>query len=531
LETGKVILGDMGAIREKGVEYLNNNFFWPIPEDEFRAFYRYTQNCYVDLMLKLEDTPAYDIALIDLSLVSYLIQVFHYNYLKQYAIENNIKLITSKESQHYMYPDWSKVESFYSDQDYPFSKIKRYFRRGIKNLLFNRHLPILHIIAGILPNKNKVIGLGSNDSIKNEFIIKNEIFCDHREWIDIIPTGLSQDKRVLDTVEYVYDSVISMFLKEISSCDSLFVKNMEFDIIGKVWKQRIHELSTLYCGLYNKVWDFEKILVTESAKPFHKLIMLALHRKGYDVYGFHHGDDASFVRCEMEHQVTVSHCNKFVVTTKGISNKYVNDYSNLLIEKRTGTQYINLNNGYLLRKFYWNKKLANKNNHVKNIMIMGYPVNSDRYFTEHALFFYAQIDLEYRLIQLLSENGFNVIFKAHPDRLNEVRGLFEEYVDDFVSDKFENTWMCADMLLFTYSSTSTFAYGLSTNLPIVLLDTSSELRDEGDLIKINQRVKIVDSTVSKQCRIEFNEVELLEAIMNNKSYLDDEYIKYYYGEV
>ena len=33
-----VILGDMSIVRDKGVSYLNKNYFWPVSEDEFLDF-------------------------------------------------------------------------------------------------------------------------------------------------------------------------------------------------------------------------------------------------------------------------------------------------------------------------------------------------------------------------------------------------------------------------------------------------------------------------------------------------------------
>ena len=108
-------------------------------------------------------------------------------------------------------------------------------------------------------------------------------------------------------------------------------------------------------------------------------------------------------------------------------------------------------------------------------MIIGYPMTQYRPMEEVGFFFYIRLQFEFRLILALKNKGFRVLYKAHPDRLDEISGFFEKIVDEFMVDPFEKVWNQADALVYGLTSTSTFGYGLCTNLPITLIKLDGTL--------------------------------------------------------
>ena len=46
----KIILGDISVIKEKGADYLLDNYFWPVSDNEFKDFIRYTHDEYLKIV-------------------------------------------------------------------------------------------------------------------------------------------------------------------------------------------------------------------------------------------------------------------------------------------------------------------------------------------------------------------------------------------------------------------------------------------------------------------------------------------------
>jgi len=514
-----IVLGDMSAVRDKGIKYLSNNYNWPVSTNEFLELDSKINKLYIELLMDIDDSPPYDIALIELSFVFNLVQIFHYNYVKEYSNSKGIELLIGSDSCKYTKPDWEELGSLYSNFDYPFGVIKRRFRRIVKNIFFNLHLNIFRLIKNIFFNTGSIVGIGSNDNLKQNFILKNTFFCDNKEWIDIIQNTNIENNIVNNDVDLLVDKIINPFLLRLKNDNSLFFRNIDFDIIKRIWIKRISNLSKIYFGLCSIKTKPKKLLVTEVANPFHKLITLSFQRSGVEVYCFHHGNDASFSRYRHSHEMTVSHCNNFIVPTNGIAKRYNRDYSHLSIEKRSNTKYISSNDNSFYKTFLSNLNV-DKTDLIKKVMVMGYPANSIRYASENGLFFYQEIDLEYRLINLLNDNGYYVMYKAHPDRINEVRGLFNNLVDEYLVDKFEDVWHNADIFIFTYTSTTTFGYSLLTNRPVILIDNAKKYRQLSDYPLLESRVKVICANNNSDTRITFSERVLLNALKDTDNNID-----------
>ena len=131
------------------------------------------------------------------------------------------------------------------------------------------------------------------------------------------------------------------------------------------------------------------------------------------------------------------------------------------------------------------------------------------------LFFYKMISLEYRIIIALKEAGYHVLYKVHPDREQEAKGIFNNFVDEYIPKPFENTWQKADLLLFTYTSTTTFGHALTTNLPIVLIDSAKKSRDIDDYELMRSRINILPAKVDDKMKIKFNKGSLINIISND----------------
>ena len=108
---------------------------------------------------------------------------------------------------------------------------------------------------------------------------------------------------------------------------------------------------------------------------------------------------------------------------------------------------------------------------------------------------------------------------------DDLNGLFDHLVDDIVVDSFENVWQKADLLIFTYSETTTFGYALTTNLPIDLLDSEEDMRDADDVELIDSRIIRVPSRIGADTRIYFENDKLIKAIAQSNYDIAYDYVK------
>jgi hypothetical protein len=508
----KFIFGDMSAIRRHGIKSFEDNYFWPISDVEFDKFVRHMHNSYIELISNIDDDYLYDIALIELNFVHYLMQVFHYNYVQEYAKENKIKLLVGDDSSIYRNPDWTQLGVFYSTLEFPFGKIIRFIRRIVKNIYFNKHLSVVEILKGFF-HKDKIINIGSMNFIKMEFIRKRKIFVKYCDWIDVIDLKNKESTIQNNNSLFFKENIVSIFLSNIGDNGNLFVKNIDFLELEKSWTQRFNDLSNLYYSLIDVDSEVDTLLVSDMAKPIPKLITMSFQRKKIDVFCFHHGNDACYSKLSLASESTVCHSRKFITPTKGINNRYKKHYLNNVIAKRSNIKFISINSNYYTKLF--SKRNYINNSNVNKIMLMGFPLNSHRYSYENNLFFYKMISLEYRIIIALKEAGYHVLYKVHPDREQEAKGIFNNFVDEYIPKPFENTWQKADLLLFTYTSTTTFGHALTTNLPIVLIDSAKKSRDIDDYELMRSRINILPAKVDDKMKIKFNKGSLINIISND----------------
>jgi hypothetical protein len=518
------LYADMAAIKDNADDYLGEGYFWPVSENEFEDFYKFMHVEYINLSNKLNNTELQDIAIVEFAFVKQLLQIFHFNYVKKYSEINSLELILGAGSEKIINPDLEKIKNYYSSIKPQHNKFFRIIRRIIRNVLFNKHLSLPKIIFGFIFGSSHT-SVGSNEQIKRDFIIKNKVFYNHVDWPDLLVNNLDKSEINTDFQEIFLNKIINPFLNKLSESNSLFVKDIDFKEIADAWSTRSFEALIIYKRFQSSITSSE-LLITEISKPISKLITLAYQRNGCNVFCFHHGNDAAATIQKLTFSANVSHCNQFVLPTTGIASRYQKHYSNIDCIGSSKTKFLSINSRFMYDLFLKNtRKAINQEN--ETIMLVGYPFNSNRYIGGRGLFFYQQVDLEYRLISLLKLNNKRVIYKAHPERLKEVQGVFDNIVDEINIDPFEEVWDKANTLIFTYSSTTTFGYALTTNIPIILLDSDNELRDVDDMLLLDKRVNRVITNISNDTKINFSEESFFRALKSpNKisfDYVEDIY--------
>ncbi|MDO8463210.1 MAG: hypothetical protein Q7S96_02980 [bacterium] len=150
---------------------------------------------------------------------------------------------------------------------------------------------------------------------------------------------------------------------------------------------------------------------------------------------------------------------------------------------------------------------------IRRVMVIGFPQNAQRKYTAAASLGLQQLDLELRIIEALRDAGYGVVYKAHPDRLAEVRGMFDGRAEVLAED-FHTAHTHADAFVFGSMRTTAFPIALCTTKPIVALlvdgDPAPPFPDA--LALLARRVRIVRAACDDRARVVFDARALCDAV-------------------
>ncbi|MBT4764893.1 hypothetical protein HOO14_07845 [bacterium] len=504
----KYIVADVSVIRDQGINHFRGSENWPVAEEEYQEFSKYMYQQYEDLMFELKG-DLFDIALIDYKFQGSLLKIFHYNYMKNYAHKSNIDILFGVDSQDYLNPDWNKLGKQYSLFSPYYSKLTRVIRRVVKNVVFNRHLPIHKVIYSFFSSKNYIF-FGSNSGLAREYVVKNKICCDYQDVYDVLSFDTNKESLVNQHCQDIMNKLISPYLEKLKANQPMFLDGIDIRDIKLCWGNRFKEMTYAYVNILDSD-SGNKFLVTEVASAMHRVASIGYQRIGCKVLGFHHGGDFAATILSQMHKGSMTHCKNIIVPTQGIADQYKKVYSCLELEKRTGTKYYSVSPSKLL---YNSQSISKSKKKIKSVMLIGFPMNCDKKTDERGLFFVQKINIEYDILTMLRKLGLNVLYKAHPDRKNEVYGLFDNIADKVIYDAFENSWKEADAFIFTYTSTTTFAFALETNRRVVLIDVDTNIVDKGLRQELGKRVDYVPATITDSNNlIKFDKRKLKECLL------------------
>jgi hypothetical protein len=252
------------------------------------------------------------------------------------------------------------------------------------------------------------------------------------------------------------------------------------------------------------------LLATGLGNKLNKLFCAAWKSLGNEVVGFAHGNSY----CNIYHRYCVINdgmpvVNRFIATSQGqemLLNEVASDLSynmempriECLKSNEYHTLFLDLQKHHLVKR-------------VKKVMINGIGFKSTYHMVYTGYHPFVKHELVLRLARVLKTAGFYVIYKARPDSVNEIEGLFDEYIDEILTERFEEVFHAADCIIFINSYTTTFGFALLTNRPIVLLNIKGAPWHPRAFGLLKKRCNIVEADY-RDDRVVFDENELLDAI-------------------
>ena len=116
--------------------------------------------------------------------------------------------------------------------------------------------------------------------------------------------------------------------------------------------------------------------------------------------------------------------------------------------------------------------------------------------------------------EVFIKNGFEVVYKAHPDRLQEIKGLFESQADEYNAEPFEKVWNSVDAYVFTDTASTTFGFSLATNKDIFLFNNAADERNPYLDSLLKKRVNLIPMFLDEKNRMQYSAIDINESINN-----------------
>jgi len=254
------------------------------------------------------------------------------------------------------------------------------------------------------------------------------------------------------------------------------------------------------------------LLIGSGGNHFARMLSIAVRDNGGTVTGFKHGEPVIYL-CDYYSWIELSTIDRFITYTEN-SARAMETVLNIYPPLRANHVKIE---GAATRMFYdlWHreskKPLPAK---IERVMVIAKGLQFDNKISHGiALPQLLQIDLELRIINILKEAGYKVIYKNHPDGdlSDNIIDFFDSNVQT-VSERLEEVMNCAEALLFYHSRSTTFGQALCTNKPIIYINGGWEVWLTEMYKLIAKRCHIVSAHFDERNRLIINEEELLNAL-------------------
>lgn len=507
---------DIYSLKKAGIDQLRD-MKWPVSDDEYLSLVSEYREAYEKVLLAL-NPELRGVLIADFSFVGFLSQVSHAQAVLGRVEKEGGRVEVGPLAQPFYFPEW-KAQGKIKPHEFQGSRVRSRLKGLAKDLKFNNHLGVLGRVTG---SRQRVLGVGSFTRLKEEYVRKRGLYVQNRYLRNLLPLELGKSE--------LPQALVSAAEEIVSRLDEAFRDRFGFELhlvedAAFCWKQRLGRLYIAFESLAACRDLPEEVLVSETAKPFHKAIAASFRKAGSQAVGFHHGNSMGALCSETYAYNELSAYDVFVCPTRACADAYAETYAACRISRHARLTVATTDTSYYeqLHRSMARESIPKR---INSVMLMGFPMNASRYHQEGVggLFFFFQFELEMRLARLLRQNGYRVLYKIHPDRQGGIRELMEPLCDEIVTAPFEQCWKKADAILSKYTGSSTFGFALCTNRPIVLLDNERSLWRSDHYEALKRRCRMVQAWI-QDSRIEFDKNSLIRALKRKPQPPDGAYVR------
>lgn len=525
---------DYFSLKGADPEKWHSEFFWPVSHAETQQINAAFKDFHISLINRIGNTFEGDCLLIAYHISSKFIEVVNH-YLAVHRLENNsYAIVPSKKLQ--LIPLLQKkngsIEFSYAgllNEIYDTKTILRNninsFRHNFRNdrYAFFRHFPPM------------ISTIASAGVLDREYVLSSN------GWIKVITSGYLLEGNfhnpsiIPKESQAIFDGIADEFINfavEFSS-ENLQIGLPE-NITGALHryaKGYLLKVACAYTCLLKKTSSMKirSYLSSTAGNPYIRALSLAVRKNGGTVTGFSHG----YFTCHHSGQRLSFHelstVNQFSAYTPGSVPLFRRNMEINPIPRGHTVSFV-CDNTPLFKNLYesWkDKPLPDK---IKTVMVLELSLIPEwaGYYAAEAMVNY---HFYYSICKVLSENGYDVIFKKRPKSLAwEGFNLFEEIPRvRIIYDQFETPGVIdqADAIILQYGSSSTMKWAMCTNKTVIFADANWEPWFPDVYKSMEKRCRILHCGYDEQNRTVFCEKELLGLLAEKPERPDTEFMEKY----
>ena len=343
----------------------------------------------------------------------------------------------------------------------------------------------------------------------------------------------------LNTQKYIFKSEGHRFNYNYSEQIGNFIKNLHvnFPFISTEFfielelkiNNKFLESYDLMMRYYYKFGSLKnkKLLINGLGSPLHLLIASAWRIAGGHTLGFTHGNNyANFYNLDITKKDGVGCINELNASSLG--EKRLIEQS--LIERKTPlnlTKDISYTKNFYKATYENLQNISIVHNKVKKVMVIGSGQNGSVYNGKKYYLALSLLKYEYNIMMHLKNKGYEIIYKAHPERKLENAGFFEGIADKIEYDPFESECFNTDCVIFPDIGTTTFGFSLMTKLPMVVFYFTGMMIFPEVMELLKKRCRIVSASVDNEDNIYFDAKHLQDAINSSIYPIDYDVVHQY----
>ena len=517
---------DIYGVKKIGIEKWQEDFFWPVTDEEFFSLCDHTEAVLREEIEGSEQTPR-DVLIAGINLAYEYASVLHALLVIKRLQEKGCEILFDEKSNYYRELLSERVLDNSKEKHGKKDLIGDRIKQIIKFFVFN-HFSFRSITA-TCHSHLRVLSLGSFTPLKKDFCRGHKSLVFHGSALKYLKSvhvaSLSEHDfaEIENTAKSLTERIVKVALEMDIPISDFSKTYLEF-----LAKTRLQPLYKVYKSvLHDARKKTDVLLLSEVAKPVNKAICLALKRKfGTKIVGFEHGNTFGNFKSKRFAANELAHCDEFVVSSRNSIANFKESQSISKVPYGRSTKIVAVAASYYRKLWNRNRTLPLPEK-ISKMMLIGFPMNQHRYDEIAGHFSLFHLDLELRLVRFLKTQGLRVVYKVHPDRFEEARGVFEGLAHEICPEPFEKVYLDCDAYLFAHADTSTFGIALCTNKPVILINFDGKPWNSRPFELVCKRCNLVPSWIDDRNRIQFDLEKLIEHLEKKIAEPNTEFMEEY----
>lgn len=501
-----ILATDIQSVAQIGPQVWADAFRWPVSDAEFREL------CDGLLQALGAVHARCNGALADALLADgfgWVTQLAHAAVVSRRCEEYGWKLLRGEFSGPFFAPDWGRLGRAHVATLKASAWTFR-ARRVARNLVQNPHMPPRGRLRSFL--RPDALALGSASVLRSAYVLGEQLLVDHT-----YPGLLSRGWARQTSLEDRHESLRELCIAAVSFLETRFGVRMHLDGLYQALSARIATLMALH-GAAQAVSRALPLLVTESARPVHKAVATGWRAGAGTSVGFHHGHSAGEIDMPGRPYTEFYSYDEFVCPSVASRDSFADLYARSgLAERHTVTFRQPRGPAEPGSRAPRSARAARP---VRQVMVMGFPMNAIRYGHMNGTFWAPQLELEIRLAHLLRQRGFEVLYKVHPEVPEPASTILRSLGCEVLPQPLEQVIDRADAFIIKYSASTTFVPILLTDAPIYFIDVERPLWKPAYDELLRKRCFVLDACEDDSGRIVFDEQMLLDRLDEPWSVVD-----------